>query len=120
MLALNNDVRPGALQVNLHFEGTRLPQLPASGGNSSSSRPARRVGDFNSYSRNLGYENIGTRDEEVEEWQVINHLQLLIDKDEESTFYSRVPKTTTPDLTFAKKIFSEKQTGNWPPASTNT
>ncbi|GFO44739.1 dual specificity tyrosine-phosphorylation-regulated kinase 4 [Plakobranchus ocellatus] len=49
-----------------------------------------------------GYEDIETRGKEVEELQVINNLRLLIDKDDEPTFYSRVWKTTyTPDLDFA-------------------
>ncbi|GFO31993.1 hypothetical protein PoB_005849800 [Plakobranchus ocellatus] len=60
------------------------------------------VGDFNSYSLNWGYEDLDTRGEEVEEWQVINNLQLLIDKDDEPIFYSRAWKTISmPDLTFA-------------------
>ncbi|GFO13263.1 LOW QUALITY PROTEIN: hypothetical protein PoB_003976800 [Plakobranchus ocellatus] len=60
------------------------------------------VGDFNSHSLKWGYEDLYTRGEEVEEWQVINNLQLLIDKDDEPTFYSRAWMTTfTQGLAFA-------------------
>ena len=65
------------------------------------------VGDFNSHSPSWGYSELDNRGEEVEEWQVLNNLQLLVNPSDEPTFYSRRWKTTsTPDLAFTSSDMS--------------
>ena len=60
------------------------------------------VGDFNSHSVRWGYEETDRRGEEVEDWEIDNHLHLTNEADDEPTFYSRRWMTTsTPDLAFA-------------------
>ena len=60
------------------------------------------VGDFNSHSERWGYEETDRRGEEVEDWEIDNHLHLINEVDDEPTFYSRRWMTTsTPDLAFA-------------------
>ena len=60
------------------------------------------LGDFNSHSQSCGYDEMGNRGEEVENWQIDWNLQLLNDPDDPDTFYSRRWRTTsTPDLGFA-------------------
>ncbi|GFO16400.1 hypothetical protein PoB_004290500 [Plakobranchus ocellatus] len=103
MLALNHNVGHGALPVNSRQAGktpgpppgrqeTRCIQLLMS------SRQRDKIAlkqnpqkdciiadDLNSHSPNWGYEDLDTRGEEVEEWQV-NSLQKLIDMDVKTTF----------------------------------
>lgn len=60
------------------------------------------IGDFNSHSPSWGYDQYDTRGEEVEIWQISSSLQLLNNRYDHPTFYSRTWKTTsTPDLAFA-------------------
>ena len=60
------------------------------------------LGDFNSHSPSWGYNDLDTKGEEIEDWQIINNLQLLQNHNDEPTFYSRTWKSTsTPDLAMA-------------------
>ena len=59
------------------------------------------IGDFNSHSQSWGYSETDTRGEEVEDWQIDNHLQLLNKPEDPDTYLSRRWLTTsTPDLAF--------------------
>ncbi|KAK7091308.1 hypothetical protein V1264_009008 [Littorina saxatilis] len=60
------------------------------------------IGDFNSHSHSWGYNETDSRGEEVEDWQIEQHLYLLNSPEDPPTFYSRRWMTsTTPDLSFS-------------------
>ena len=59
-------------------------------------------GDFNSHSPSWGYDDLDSRGEDVENWQIDNKLVLLNLPDDPPTFFSRRWRTTShPDLAFA-------------------
>ena len=60
------------------------------------------LGDFNGHSPSWGYNDLDTKGEEIEDWQIINNLQLVQNHNDEPTFYSRAWKSTsTPDQAMA-------------------
>jgi hypothetical protein len=63
------------------------------------------TGDFNNQTQHWGYDTLDKRGEETETWQDENHLILINDPSDESTFYSRCchSTTTTPDLALCKE-----------------
>ena len=66
------------------------------------------VGDFNSHSTSLGYEESDRRGDEVEHWQIENNLLLLNDPEDPPTFFSRRwISTSTPYLAFASDDISK-------------
>ena len=71
------------------------------------------LGDFNSHSTLWGYQTTDRRGDEVEDWQIENHLVLLNDPEDPPTFFSRRwISTSTPDLAFATDDLSSKTSRN--------
>ena len=79
------------------------------------------LGDFNGHSPSWGYNDLETKGEEIEDWQIINNLQLLQNHNAQPTFYSRAWKSTsTPDLAMATTDISRHESRTvMPPLATS-